>query len=263
MSNNGVKMPIDDKLGDLEGEGKKKEPEKDSSASESPNTLVAKAREVMGNVLVDYFKGNLPGQNQQLNIDDYCSETIKKAGFDLFKIVPRFNKTNRRKVLVPHFANDLNDEQIKEMVKIVCGEYILKTDAANLANKKKFKELMNLMPEFARLREDLFFSDKETYANYYRTTLHPQIIVMGMASEHKPLATLAVDRAMDDKCITPLIARLDICLTGTNTIDKILMRMTPPSNYFFEVAEKYGAQEVIPVINNFKAVCEVYKNEWK
>ena len=251
-------MPIDDKLGDLEGEEKKKEPVKDSNANESPNTLVAKAREVVGEYLVAFFEGNLPGQRKLAKIDDCCTEIIKKVGLDLFKISPK--KSGNEKTLVPYFASDLDYKQIRDLVEIICGEYVFETDLTDLATKERFEELINVLPEFQILKENLHIDDEGCYENRYRATLYPLTIIMGMSSKHKPLAVLAAKSAKDKKQVCVLDNELE--QRSPIPVERTLISMAPQSNHYLEAAKEYGVKEIAAVMKDFKSVCQEYIKQW-
>jgi len=84
---------------------------------------------------------------------------------------------------------------------------------------------------------------------------------MGMDSKYRPLATIAVKKAMDDNKIILLENYLERELEKQPIVE-ILKHMTPPSSYYFEAAKEYEVQEIVPVIKDFKRMCAEYVKQW-
>ena len=247
-------MPIDEALSKIEDREKPESVDKIVSDNES---LVVKARDIMGNVLIDYFKGDLPGQGNKYKVDDTLLPIIKKVGLQLFEIKPELRNDNR--LLTTDFNKDLDQNTLNEMATLMLGEYSLETDLTSLFKTDNLETLCSIIPEFRIMKNKLIAVDD--MKKIYLATMHPYIVVMGMPTEHRALAILAVDKAISSNRITLLDHPLDDSLSHDFIFNK-LDKIKPFARDYVEVAKDYNIKDVLRTIKDFNAVCESYLKEW-
>ncbi len=229
----------------------------------TPESLVIRAREIMGPILVQYFRGELGGQrgSGEIAVSNQFIPVIKDLGLDIFNIVPGKDGYARR--ILKAELNYLNDDIVKDMIKIILGEYSLETDIINLV-QNGLHNLENLafhIPEFKLFNDQLLTCQVPMYKEFLIATLNPYIIVMGMKPENRALATLAVKNREDKGAIKFINEKLPEELTKAQLIEYI-SQMTPMTINYLEVAKEYGVKEVLPAIADFKDSAENYIAIW-
>lgn len=261
-------MPIDDALEKIvvkETDGKK-EGDSNGDAEKNSELMIRRANEAMGKVLVNYFMGDLPGQSVRYVLDDKYAELLRKCGMNLLSIMPSKSNGSRSLRHCPS-ALSLNPEGIECFFKSLFGEYILKTDIL-----KKLEEGIqkgdyvaeNLIPDLKAFNATLILHhNTDLFKGTYLATLHPYIIVMGMNLRYRPLATIAVEKAIKNNRINLLTEKLpqqkDL---NESHLKQRIAGMMPFTNDYLEVAQEYGITEVAFAMKDFNRVCEEYIKNW-
>lgn len=265
-------MPIDDALEEIEKTetATAKDSADKTTANKTPQQMIENARGLIGDVLVLYFTGKLPGQTQSQNVyklDPVCTSIIKKIGLELFNITPEYNRNSGVRSLGTYLNlnQNISQELLKEMIKIIAGDYALQTDLINLTNEKNLNRLCEILPEFEVIKNDIL--DTKTAGlnkDYYRATINPHLIAMGMKLEYRPLAILAIEKA-NKKGRIQLIQGVLPGSYGSemlteNFINKHITAAKPFAQDYVEVAKEYGIKEILPTVNEFNRACGTYLN---
>ncbi len=254
-------MPIDDALEKISIETSKPEGKKDAGLIKTPESLILRAREITGKVLGNYFTGQLIGQipdNLTYKINPVLLNLIEKMGFDLFCLKPQ--KRSQTRVLNTELCNTVDENLNKEMLKLLCGEYALKTDLATLTAKENTADLYSLIPEFKNVKIALLDSNN-TFKDYYRATINPYLIVMSMGLKYRPLAAIAVEKSIGKKRIEFLNEQLPGNLSVA-FLERKLADAVPWTEDYVDAAQEYGITEVIPVLKEFTRVVDEYIQKW-
>lgn len=222
------------------------------------NDLVTDGNKIMGKALLDYFRGQLPGQRSGsgLRIPDKVCSVIQKTGMSLFTFSPL--KAGQLNYLRCDITDELTDDTVREVVKCLCGDYALETDVIKIATRDRFGELAERIPEIGYLRDVVCSDDLDSVAK--RTTLHPYIIVMGMPLEHRPLAGIVVENALNRGL--KLLSEIFKPGWSEHTIEGFIRSMMPDTAIYFEIAKQYGVKEVLPIIKAYQAACQEYREKW-
>ncbi|MBI5066391.1 hypothetical protein HZA97_09230 [Candidatus Woesearchaeota archaeon] len=264
-------MTIEDSLGKIKVDESKKPKEIPSQDFTSTN-LEDDARKIMNAFLTKFFLGQVDGQKAQQSLSAISLDIIKNYGLDLFHILPATASSgsgaygtgaSNRKVLISNFnQKNFTDDLIKEMLVSICGEYSLQTDLVNLATKKEFEKLKTKVPEIRKIENELIGEASSTKYKLgeTRSILHPLIIVMGMSLEYRSLATLAVQRGIDQKRLSGIKNLPDPLYISFFRTER--EKFVPNAQDYVEVAKQYGLKEVIPTIDNFENSLANYETSW-
>jgi len=247
---------IDDALGGLPDGDKKLEK---TVSENTPDSLVIRAREIMGPVLVDYFRGNLGGQRaDNIIISNQFIPVIEKMGLDIFTIIPNQSIDGDR-VLISDL-NVLDDNDTKDMLKIVLGEYSLETDIVNLVHGGGIGKLVDNLVEFRAFKRELL----DNYDNnFLRATLNPYIIVMGMKPENRAFATLSVKNAEEKGTLEFIDVNDTLSITlNKSFIAETLSKMSPLTINYLEVAKGFGIKSILYIMNDFDKAAREYIDVW-
>ncbi len=245
---------IDDALEGLPVDGKDKRIK--SAEEKNSETLVIRAREIMGPVLVKYLNGELDGQlplTKKLD-DPMCIKLILELGLELLMIYPDKEIRSIGIRMSTNFSYTLNEEDIKRVLSIIGGNYILETDLFDL-HKTNFGLLNNTLPELISLRDNFLLPET-------RATLNPYIIVMGMKPENRALATLAVENAIADNVFPIMPDYVHVLYTGAQ-LEKILYSFSPRTIDYVKVAEEFHIKGIKDVIEDYNKSYGMYKGRWK
>jgi len=170
---------------------------------------------------------------------------LRALGLETLAITPLYNISKNERIFsvrISHFTDDQRTKLIKQLY----GNYAFKTDLVEV------KDIFTLH-ELQEIQETII----DEPAAPYRTTLHPYIVAMGMNPENRPLAILAIKKAEENERIIYLKGR-----TENASISYALSKMTPSTQDYLNVAEQYSIKEIMPCINDFKAICNEYINVW-
>ena len=251
-------MPIDDELERI-GEGVKEGTSREETF-ESTGRLEDDATRVMGEFLVQYFNGELVGQKEVPKMEDLYLDAVRRSGITIMNITPEISTSCRG---LDTSLPGLIERDLVEVLKILCGDYILETDLVGLA-KDRPEELAKYVHELYEFKRKVT-GDLVTRINtgICRATLHPHLFVMGMDKTHRPLATLSVNRAIEKGDISLLkTAPEETGRLNNNILRGILNCMSIPMRDCLEVAKEYGVKELIPVIEDYNKARKMYINVW-
>ncbi len=249
-------MPIDEALDKIEE--RRREETTIEKTFEGTGRLEEDAAKVMGEFLVQYFNGELVGRKSLPELEDSYSEVLRRKGIEIINIIPELDALGRRlNVGLTYLTGD----SLVEVLRILCGDYILETDLIKLA-KESPNEIDRYMPELLRFKKRV--TDDDIKDRSMRTTLHPHLFVMGMHPVYRHLATLSVDRAIKGGNIQLLRE----ALKGNGSLDTSYLRnvldyMTPPTRDCLDVAKEYGVKELIPVIDDYNRARDYYLKTWR
>lgn len=244
-------MPIDDALEKIEGQGGPKPPT--GETAKAPSGLEERAREVIGKFLVEFYSGRIAGQRPGVApLEKVISQAVEKVGFYMLAITPRKDSEQRR-IISSRLDDNASPEVFKELLRLMCGEYALETDLMALVSPQSNRA--ELIPEYQQITERLVKLGPEI--GFSLATLHPYLFVMGMNLEQRPLATLAVEKAFNQKRIKLLTGVLEEYLSITS-IKAYISTMLPSTADYVSVAQEYGIKEVVPVLREMQRVVDSY-----
>jgi len=251
-------VPIDNALENLESQNKSVNSEK-VSTNESKD-IFYRAKEVITPSLIKFFSFQLPGQDSSAKktISPINELIISQVGFETLYIYPK----DGRSMYLSLNSVTLNENIIKEMLKIMCGEYVLETDIINLIDGNSIEKLTNLLPEFQAFKSEVIREGRI----YQLATIDPYIVTMGMDFENRPLAILAVQNASSNGRIRVLNNTLEKALEkeiiGNNFLRMLFQNITPITSDYVTVAKTYGIKNILPTMENFRKVCNDYIDRW-
>lgn len=171
-------MALDDtlrRLAEKEASRERSAPQDEAPAVSANVTMEERASAIMGEALVAFLRGELPGQKMLRPEPAYLADhlpLVREKGIYLFDIVPTVEPERD----VSAFG------EIPEMFFLAIA-----------LNEEAWKA--GLPPaELAGLGRLL--ATHMNWCEYDLTTLHPYLLMMGLAPEHRSLAALAVERAL-------------------------------------------------------------------
>lgn len=216
-------MALDDTLRRLrEKEASQERPASEAGAAVQPSaTMEERASAVIGEALVAFLRGELPGQKRVRT--EYLAESepvIREKGIYLFDFIPRVEP-------------ERDVSAFGEILEMFFLDIALNEEAGKAG----------LPPaELAGIGELL--ATHMEWRTYDLTTLHPYLLVMGLEPEHRSLATLAVEKGLASG--TMVVDSKALKKVRTSSGKKragILAGYVPAAQDIGEVAREYGRGE--------------------
>lgn len=249
-------------------------PDSNSSYDSSSSCPYAKnidqdARNIMGNVLIRFFEGELgrewdansSSDSKVYTVTKTEAEIIKKLGLYLFLIVPSKCRgySDKSRMVKTRLESPLNQELKKELITTIWGDYALETDLGKkILDTRDLANLIESVPEFKSLHKNLVNVSDTTEIR--RATLDPYLIIMGMLDSNRPLATIAISKASQSDKMS--YAPIDVQNKDIYRLRECIERLMPNAEDFIEAAKEYGLKEIIPVMTDFRNSLEQYTTVW-
>ena len=87
-------MAIDDAIEDMKVPEKPKQPQSEiTKLDHVPEKMLENAKKILGNALVNYYKGHMPGQTASFKMSQAYEKIIRQYGYDIILITPSINTT--------------------------------------------------------------------------------------------------------------------------------------------------------------------------
>ncbi len=255
---------LDKKLKEIAEESAREAPTGQEEAERStgeavPSSLDEQACAIMGEQLLNYFVGRLPGQRPSYgkSVHQAFVPLINEVGLYLFTMTSA-HEQSYGELIRTSFTRALPEDIMARIVRTACGEYAGKTDLMEAAVKGGMEHIVSLLPEMGRMQSSLLSHSSDVLSSL--ATVNPYLIVMGMAHEHRALAALAVEKAIQNGHITFSVTdpnQWQYRLIKNAALDACL----PFASDFTEVAEEHGLTEVIPAMEDYRRVWQTHRSD--
>jgi hypothetical protein len=238
------KMPIDDALNDI-----KEDPEQiiKRPVFKEQNKLFSENQKILGNYLVNnYFRTEASNSKTIYNF----LETL--APF-LITISPK-DQSQRHSNSSDKLECTLEKDtgSIIEALRLYSDGYLEKTDLITELVNAPTIDLQEYLPEYILLKNKIL---KSKFANAY--TLHPYLFTMGLEPKNRPLVTVTIERAINNK---------DIIIQKQNNNDNDnstqMISTVPSLKMITETAKEFKITELKPIIKNINKLSTLYIKNW-
>jgi len=223
------------------------------SQKSNEEQLVSGAKSILEKYLTQFFQGELPGQQTSLELDTQTRKAITTLGSDLFAIYP--TKTRYDFYLKINLLNITDPRDIECIIRKMYGNEALKTDLYSFVDGSNPKKLEEILPEFKVVKNKLINCKIETAIQ--RTTLHPQLIVMSLIPEDRPLTALAIERSINKGTIDLSGCANWRILSHAKKLN-ILEQFMPSTKDFLETASTYNCKTILSNLMALETAIEKY-----
>ncbi len=254
-------MAIDDAIEDMKVPEKPKQPQSEiTKLDHVPEKMLENAKKILGNALVNYYKGHMPGQTASFKMSQAYEKIIRQYGYDIILITPSINTTGA--FLAGYFVlNNATDDFLRDVVRMILGEYALETDIKEYINSKKISDLFKAVPELNHMKNYFTLHDN-TAKQDSLFTINPYLVVAGIKNKHKAFNTLVIESALRDNTIK--LPGGYIYNTGftKDMADNLLRDITPMTSDYLKIAETYNIKDVVATRQEFVKEIEIYMKKW-